>query len=327
LPPSSSRSRTSALAPVATPLHGSFTPALTVDVEEWFHNCWIPEYNDPRLRPPSLPRELDALLPRFGEELAPYGAKATLFVLGELARGVAPRLRELAAHGHEIACHGYQHFRANDLAPDLFLRQLVDAKALLEDLLGSPVYGYRAPEWSLRDPSNPRLRLVVEAGFRYDSSLVRALWAGSKANPDRPVELRWSDGAALVELPPMTWGGPLRLPAGGWCGRLAPPRWILAAVRERLREGGLPLLVVHPWELVDRPAPGLFTGLARLFHDAGRNGFRERFRLLLAGSRWQSVAQILARNLFERPGVEGAIANSDTEVGGHLDVASPAGAS
>ena len=97
--------------------------------------------------------------------------------------------------------------------------------SLLEDLIGAPVYGYRAPEWSLRDPSNPRLRLVAEAGFRYDSSLVRSLWAGSKANPSRPVELRWAGGERLFELPPMTWAGPARLPSGGWCGRLAATRW------------------------------------------------------------------------------------------------------
>jgi peptidoglycan/xylan/chitin deacetylase (PgdA/CDA1 family) len=296
---------------------------MTVDVEEWFHNCWIPEYNDPELRPAALPVELARLLPRLAAELDSYGARATFFVLGEVARGLASELRELAAAGHEIACHGYHHFRANDLSPARFLHEIRDAKALLEDLIGQPIAGYRAPEWSLREPGNPRLRLVAEAGFRYDSSLMRALWAGSKANPEGPVELSWADGDRLVELPPMTWAGTLRLPSGGWCGRLASPRWLLVAARASLREGGLPLLVVHPWEPVDRPAPGLLTGLARLFHDAGRNGFHEKFRQLLAGFRWRTLSDVLALN--RRAGLRAAHADAaTTEPGGRLDLAAPA---
>ena len=107
--------------------------------------------------------------------------------------------------------------------------------------------------------------------------------AKSAANPNAPSELTWSGGERLIELPPLTWAGRFRLPASGWCGRLAAPRWILRAARESLRSGRLPLLVVHPWELVDRPVPGMYTGLARLFHDAGRSGYRLRFRELLAG--------------------------------------------
>jgi peptidoglycan/xylan/chitin deacetylase (PgdA/CDA1 family) len=300
-------------------------PALSVDVEEWFHNCWTPEYNDPALRPVALPAELDGLLPRLASELEPYGARATFFVLGEVARSVGSVLRELAAAGHEIACHGYHHFRANDLSPARFLAQIRDAKVLLEDLIGAPVAGYRAPEWSLRETGNPRLRLVAEAGFRYDSSLVRALGAGSKANPAGPVELSWTDGVRLVELPPMTWAGPLRLPSGGWCGRLAAPRWLLSAVRSSLREGGLPLLVVHPWELVDRPSPGLFTGLARLFHDAGRNGFHEKFRQILAGCRWRTISDVLALNRRAGFSATSADADTDTDLEGRLGIVTPAG--
>ena len=54
-----------------------------------------------------------------------------------------------------------------------------------------------------------------------------------------------------------------------------------------------PLLVVHPWELVDRPVPGLFTGFARFFHDAGREGFRESLPPTLARSlRTRTLAEV-----------------------------------
>ncbi|MGE0639169.1 MAG: polysaccharide deacetylase family protein [Thermoanaerobaculia bacterium] len=287
-------------------------PALSVDVEEWYHNCWVPEYNDPGPRP-GLPDELDILLPRLVEELAVCRARATFFVLGELADRIAGRLRELVTAGHEIACHGWHHTRANELAPDEFLRQIRDSKRRLEDLTGAPVHGFRAPEWSLRTATNPRLRLVAEAGFAYDSSLVASPLAGSSRNPERPTRLRWGNGASLVEVPPLTWGGPLRLPAGGWCGRTAAPGWILSAIRRAGRRGALPLLVVHPWELVDRPCPGLFTGFARFFHDCGRRGFVDRFRSLLAATTWAPIAEqiVVPRRVLDTAAVVAPSAADD----------------
>lgn len=287
MPPSNSKSKTS--PPDLRPLVARFGPALSVDVEEWYHNCWVPEYVDPGARP-RLPEELDWLLPQLGEELARSGATATFFVLGEVGGRIASRLRELAAAGHEIACHSFHHWRANSLDPERFRAEIARAKAVLEDAVGGEIRGFRAPEWSLREVGNPRLRIVAEAGFRFDSSLVPAAGAGSSANPDRPVTLSWPGGVHLVEIPPLTWGGRLRIPAGGWCGRAAAPRWILGAARRELRRGGLPLLVVHPWELAGRAVPGFLTGFARFFHEAGREGFPERFRTTLASLPWRTIS-------------------------------------
>ncbi len=287
MPPSNSKSTTA--SPELQTLAGRFGPALSVDVEEWYHNCWVPEYVDPSLRP-RLREELDWLLPEVAEEFARSGAKATFFVLGELAGRIGPRLRELAADGHEIACHSFHHYRANSLGREQFRSEIGRAKATLEEVLGTQVRGFRAPEWSLREIGNPRLRIVAEAGFTYDSSLVPAAGAGSTGNPDRPVRLVWPQGPSLLEIPPLTWGGPLRLPAGGWCGRAAAPTWILGAARRQLRRGGLPLLVVHPWELTGRAVPGFLSGFARFFHEAAREGFLERFRTTLSGLPWRTLA-------------------------------------
>ncbi len=284
-----SKPKSPTISPELHRLAGRFAPALSVDVEEWFHNCWVPEYVDPLTRP-NLPEELDWLLPQLAEELARTGARATFFVLGEVASRIASRLRELAAAGHEIACHSFHHWRANSLGLDRFHSEICRAKAVLEEAIGGKVWGFRAPEWSLRTLTNPRLRLVAEAGFVYDSSLVPAAGAGSSVNPDFPARLVWPGGESLLEIPPLTWGGAMRLPAGGWCGRAASPRWILGAARRRLRRGGLPLLVVHPWELTGRAVPGFLSGFARFFHEAAREEFRDRFRTTLSGLPWQTIS-------------------------------------
>jgi peptidoglycan/xylan/chitin deacetylase (PgdA/CDA1 family) len=281
-----STSRSSTIPPEVAPLPlpaapaGGTCAALTVDVEEWYHNCWAPEYVEPARRP-ALPEELDRLLPATLERFAAAGARATFFVLGEVARRLPERVRELARAGHEVACHGELHLRANRRPRAEFARDVGTAKARLEDLLGAVVAGFRAPEWSLRETGSPRLRDVAEAGFRYDSSLLPALGAGARGNPTLPARCRWSDGLALVEAPPATWAGALRLPVGGWCGRLAPVGRLAAAAAALAARGGLPVFVVHPWELVDRPCPGLLTGFARFFHEAGRHGFGARFDELL----------------------------------------------
>lgn len=287
MPPSNSKLTTT--SPELERFAGKFAPALSVDVEEWYHNCWVPDYVDPARRP-RLPEELDWLLPTVAEELARTGARATFFVLGEVAGRVGPRLRELADAGHEIACHSFHHWRANSLSLDGFRAEIARAKAVLEEALGAEVRGFRAPEWSLREVGNPRLRIVAESGFDYDSSLVPAAGAGSAANPARPTRVLFPGGESLLEFPPLTWAGPLRLPAGGWCGRAASPTWILGAARRELRRGGLPLLVVHPWELVARAVPGFLSGFARFFHEAAREGFPERFRTTLAGLPWRTIS-------------------------------------
>jgi peptidoglycan/xylan/chitin deacetylase (PgdA/CDA1 family) len=288
--------------PIAPPrverLDGLAGAALTVDVEEWYHTCLVPGYTDPARRPP-LAEELDGLLPELLELLSDCGARATFFVLGEVAQRLPKRVREIAEAGHEVASHGWFHLRANQLPPAAFAAELARSKELLEQLVGAAVHGFRAPEWSLRHAANPRLLLVAEAGFTYDSSLAPFLFAGRLANRRWPQRIRWPTTAArperiLFELPPLTFGGPLRLPAGSWPGRLVAPQRLIRAADRCAAGGGLPVAVVHPWEISGRPTPGRLSGLARFVHETGRRGYRERLCRQLAGRRWSPLAERLA---------------------------------
>jgi hypothetical protein len=260
-----------------------------VDVEEWYHSCWVPEYVDPERRPP-LAEELDRLLPELLDLFSRLELRATFFVLGEVAERLPWRVRQVAEAGHEIACHGRLHLRADDRSPAAFRADVQRARATLEEITGRPVVGFRAPEWSFRTAANPRLRAIAELGFGYDSSLMPSPGAGSRANPRQPVALAWPDGARILELPPLVWGGALGLPANGWCARCAPPSWL----RHAATRAPFALLVVHPWELVDRPVPGLYMGFARFFHDAGRRGWGERFARVVAGLRTRPLGEIAA---------------------------------
>jgi polysaccharide deacetylase family protein (PEP-CTERM system associated) len=281
-------------------LTGPFGYALTIDVEEWYHTCLVPDYVEPERRP-RLPRELDRLLPELLALLARHGRRATFFTLGEVAAELPARVREIAAAGHEVACHGYHHLRADHLSVGRFRVQLARAKALLEDTTGLAVRGFRAPEWSLRHPGNERLRVVAELGFAYDSSLAPCPGSGRRSNPLYASRMRWPDGHQVLELPPLTFGGRWQLPAGGWPGRLAGAPVVEAAARRHQREGGMPVLVAHPWELAARPTPGELTGLARWVHELGRIAFGAAFESLLESLPWESVTAALAPVAGSRP--------------------------
>ncbi len=266
--------------------------ALTVDVEEWYHTCLVPEYVDPSRRP-ALREELDWLLPELLALLAEAGCRATFFVLGEVATRLPARVREVAAAGHEVASHGYLHLRAGERSVAQFREDVRRAKSELEELIGHRVVGFRAPEWSLRVASNPRLRVLSELGFSYDSSLAPVVGAGRWSNPCGPYTLSWADGGELAELPPLTFGGLLKLPAGSWPGRLAPPRWIARAARRRAARCGPAVMVFHPWEISDRPTPGHLAGFARFIHQTGRDGYRTKLSWLARALPWSPIEEHL----------------------------------
>ncbi len=279
------------VAPRVARLQGPFRCALTVDVEEWYHTCLVPDYVNPEDRPP-LPEELDWLLPELLEMLAEARCSATFFVLGEVAERLPKRIREIVAAGHEVASHGNLHLRACERSLEAFQADIERSKEILEDVTGEPVLGFRAPEWSLRSLGSARLPIVAETGFLYDSSLTPCPLAGRPGNPRFASRLRWNGTRPqmdLLEFPPLTFGGPLRLPAGSWTGRLVNPERLVRAALDHADEGGIPVAVVHPWEISGRPTPGPLKGIAKFIHETGRPGFQGRFRDLLQGIPWTSL--------------------------------------
>ncbi len=275
-----------------TPLRLPARPSLTVDVEEWYHTCLVPEYVHPESRP-DLTRELDWLLPEVLELFADCGVRATFFVLGEVARQVPHRIREVVAAGHEIGSHGDHHIRVGELDVEAFRADITRSRRELEQLIGRAVVGYRSPEWSLRRFDNPKLAVVAEAGYRYDSSLAPYLLAGTPANGRDPYQVRWESELRLVELPPFTYGGRLRIPAAGWTGRLLGGRWIAGRAAAALEAGRPVTFVVHPWELSTRSTPGSLRGAARFVHEAGRSGYRRKFRQILERLPWRPLEELL----------------------------------
>ena len=124
------------------------------------------------------------------------------------------------------------------------------AKAMLEDIVGTPVIGYRAPSFSITPASTWALDVLQEEGFLYDSSIFpvsvhdRYGFPGCDTSP-----FRWPNG--LLEIPLAVYKLlKFTLPlAGGGYFRLFPYMYFRLFLRRLNAEGHRFTFYLHPWEL------------------------------------------------------------------------------
>jgi polysaccharide deacetylase family protein (PEP-CTERM system associated) len=239
---------------------------LTIDVEEHFQ---VSAFDSAMRR--SMWDRLESRVERNTERLlqllAEGRTRATFFVLGWVAERYRELVRAIARAGHEVCSHGYAHEMITSQDPERFRSDVRRAKALLEDLVGDRVLGYRAPSFSITPKTVWALPILVEEGYAYDSSVVPIYhdrYGLPGANP--APHLRSTAAGALWEIPPSTTsliGIPLPVGGGGYL-RIYPFRlfrWLLA----RVESAGRPLvLFLHPWE-IDPEQPRLNGPLVSRF--------------------------------------------------------------
>src|SRR6185436_6854642 len=110
--------------------------ALTIDVEEWFHDDWRPDRGVDWDRLPSTVATDVALLL---DLLAAAGARATFFVLGDVARRQPALVKQIAGAGHEIASHGDAHRQVATQERREFSADVRASLDVLSDLTGTAV--------------------------------------------------------------------------------------------------------------------------------------------------------------------------------------------
>ena len=268
---------------------------FTVDVEEYFQVSAF-ESSVKRSRWDSLESRVVPSVSTLLDALAEHGARATFFLLGWVAERHPALVRQIAGAGHEVGSHGWDHRRVTDQTPEEFRESARSTKRMLEDLTGRAVVGFRAPSFSIVRGCEWALDILVEEGYRYDSSLfpVRRLGYGYPDGQRDPYWLKRS-GGRLAEIPPAT----LRVcgvnipAAGGAYFRLLPYRLVRATLRDHERRRVPATFYIHPWE-VDPDQPRLdVPWLARLRHYSGLRRTAERLGRLLSEFRFASIADTL----------------------------------
>ncbi|HSU13301.1 XrtA system polysaccharide deacetylase [Longimicrobium sp.] len=267
---------------------------FTVDVEEYFQVHALEPYV-PRADWDRLPGRVERATRLLLELLAEHGSAGTFFVLGWIAERHPALVRDIAAAGHEVASHGWGHERVDALTPAQFRESVRTSKAVLEDAAGAPVWGYRAPSFSISPERAWAFDVLLEEGYAYDSSVFPGRGHGWPAAARDPHRVERAAGV-LHELPPATLraGGRLFPAGGGAFLRLLPRALVTGALRQAERRGVPGTFYVHPWEL-DPEQPRIRVDLkTRMRHYGGLKRTVPRIRRLLAGFRFQPIARTLA---------------------------------
>src|SRR3984957_7719964 len=79
------------------------------------------------------------------EKLHSHGVKATFFVVGEIAQSHPKLIRDIADAGHEVGSHSWDHQRVHRFNEKEFRIDLMRSKDVLEQVIGGPIFGFRAP--------------------------------------------------------------------------------------------------------------------------------------------------------------------------------------
>ena len=244
---------------------------FTVDVEEYFQVSALEPYvnrsewdsYEARVLPPM--QQLLHLLAR-------HEARGTFFILGWVAERMPALVSAIVAGGHEVASHGWDHKRITQLTPDEFRVSVRDSKRLLEDISGSEVIGFRAPSFSIVPGREWAFDILLEEGYRYDSSVFPIRRPGY-GYPGAPTDFHWRDCAAgrLGEFPPTTLRrAGLNIPAGGGgYFRLLPYALTKTAFEDCEAASTSGVFYIHPWEL-DPGQPRLPVPLSTRIRHYGR---------------------------------------------------------
>ena len=271
--------------------------ALTFDVEDYFHveaaaRCVA------RCDWPHFASRVEHNTRGILDLLDARGVVATFFVLGWVAERHAALVREIAERGHEVACHSYAHRLIYAMGQAEFREDVHRAKGAIEDALGAPIYGYRAPTFSVVRKSLWALEILADHGFEYDSSVfpIHHDRYGMPDAPRFPYHVRLPRGGEILEFPMTTL--PLagqRLPfCGGGYFRLTPYPLIRAGVRRINEQEQQPAIVyLHPWES-DPDQPRLpLTGLNRFRHYVNIRGTAAKLERLLGDFSFGAAREVL----------------------------------
>ncbi len=268
-------------------------------------------------------------IPRSLELFARHDVSATYFVNGlDLLNDRKRRwLEQVAAAGHEIASHGWDHSYFSQLDHAARERQLSKSARVIREVFGQAPKGFRAPGY---DFDADGLEQLAAGGYAYDcsalpTSIGPALeWSQRLMTGRRPVAYPWwqqlfgptspyrpnaqslyrdtqsgvNGGSDIYEIPVSVFPW-LRLPLSFSYGVLLGERYLRAGLSAALADAGTVNFLFH---LIDfagpvehprlRKLPGASMPLERRLGLADKvvRDARERAEVMRTDALWESLA-------------------------------------
>lgn len=287
--------------PEATPekTKGGIVNAMSVDVEDYFHAAAL-HAAAPRERWASLESRVENNTLRTLDLFAEAGVKATFFILGCVALKFPRLVRVIADGGHEVASHGYQHFRVREQTYTEFAQDVRQTRHLLEDISGKPVIGYRAANFSIDETTWWAFDVLSNAGYRYSSS-VNPVAHDHYGVPSAPRVPFCPGAGGFVELPLTTLeiaGRRFHASGGGYFRLLPYPLFKRVLCHINNRENQPTHFYFHPWE-IDPGQPRFDVEVRSKFrHYVNLSVMEKKLRLLLHDFSWARTDEVYARQVF-----------------------------
>src|SRR6185369_2096221 len=271
--------------------------ALSIDVEEYFQVGAFETVLD-RADWDRLESRVEQATDRILGLLADRQVHATFFVLGWIAERHPALIARIAAGGHEVASHGWDHARVFTLTAESFREDLRRARGTIEDAAGTAVTGYRAPSFSIDQRTPWAHPVLAEEGYAYSSSVAPIAhdhygWREAPRFAWHPVA-----GSPLIELPVTTveLAGRRFAAAGGGFFRLYPyalSRW--AVQRLNANDHRPAVVYLHPWEVdPDQPRIAGAPLKSRLRHYARLDAMEAKLARLVDDFAWDRVDAVIA---------------------------------
>jgi polysaccharide deacetylase family protein (PEP-CTERM system associated) len=272
---------------------------MSIDVEDYFHVSAFSSEID-RADWPSMESRVTRNTREMLELFDNFDVKSTFFVLGCVAEQFPTLVKEIAAEGHEIACHGYSHKLIYEQSQSEFESETRRAKQILEDITGNRIRGYRAASYSITRNSLWALDVLANEGFDYDSSIFPVVHDryGIPGAPTSPYQISLESGSSLTEVPLTTLGLPgYRLPiAGGGYFRIFPYALTKLAYKYLNSSKNEPVIFyLHPWE-IDPEQPRIDSSRFSAFrHYTNLAKTKGRLERLMSDFAFSTVADVIDR--------------------------------
>ena len=221
---------------------------LSFDIEDWFQ---VPFVNDVVKQKDwgNMSSIVEDGTAEILTILNKHKVKATFFVLGWIAKKYPELVKEIAKQGHEIASHGYGHQTLDNISKAELDYDLKKSNEVISKITNKPIIGYRAPMGSIGDKNIWVLDVLINNGFKYDSSIYTSsllVHSGSRHICDEITEIK--KGFWEVPLSVETY---MKIPvpiSGGFYLRSLPFFLFKKLMKKRNKAKKTTVLYYHPWE-------------------------------------------------------------------------------
>jgi polysaccharide deacetylase family protein (PEP-CTERM system associated) len=274
--------------------------AMTVDIEDYFQVQAVAEAVD-REDWAALPSRVERNSNRILDLFAEHGIKATFFTLGWIAERHPVLIRRIVAEGHELASHGWAHFRADQHSPEEFRADVRRTKSTLETIGSVAVNGYRAASFSIGRRNQWAFAILEEEGYAYSSSVYPVrhdLYGMPEASrfPFRPIAGREFREFPITSVARLGRNWPCG--GGGWF-RLLPYAISAAAIRAVHDDDHRAcIFYFHPWEIdPGQPRQAGLSLKSRFRHYTNLGRMEGKLRRLLRDFTWDRMDRVLEAEL------------------------------